>query len=81
MRVNEQETRTEVPIRINYVQVLCILALTMYCHGMEICNEAPTSADCTVEKARTLEFFVTQLDVEMDKKIAVEAPKLENATK
>ena len=65
-------------IWFNYARVLRILALTMNCHDMEICNETPTAADFTMDKARTLEFFVTQLNAEKDKNIVAEPPKLES---
>ena len=38
----------------------------------------PTAADFNIAKAKTLEFFVTQLDVKKDKKVDVEAPRLVN---
>ena len=44
---------------------------------MEICDEFLTLADFVIAKAKPLELFVTQLNAEKDKKVAVEAPKLE----
>ena len=53
-------------IKINYARVLRIVVLTMYRHGMEICDATPTEADFTAEKARTLEFFPTWIHAEKD---------------